>query len=111
MICDKRAGGRPAGNGRKTEIMGEYLGLPRWTPHDLRRTAATKLSELGCPDEIIDAILNHAKQGVIGIYNRNKYDKEKKEWLSKWAIHLEKIVSKETHKLSKQSRQTENLRV
>jgi integrase len=78
MICDKRAGGRPAGNGRKTESMGVYLGLPRWTPHDLRRTAATKLSELGCPDEIIDAILNHAKQGVIGVYNRNKYDTEKR---------------------------------
>ena len=92
MICDKRAGGRPAGNGRKTEPMGEYLGLPRWTPHDLRRTAATKLSELGCPDEIIDAILNHAKQGVIGIYNRNKYDKEKKEWLMKWANWLQNLI-------------------
>jgi len=56
----------------------QYLGLPRWTPHDLRRTAATKLSELGCPDEIIDAILNHVKKGVIGVYNRNKYDKEKR---------------------------------
>jgi integrase len=92
MICDKRAGGRPAGNGRKTESMGEYLGLPRWTPHDLRRTAATKLSELGCPDEIIDAILNHAKQGVIGVYNRNKYDTEKKEWLSKWSQHLARLI-------------------
>jgi integrase len=94
MICDKRAGGRPAGNGRKTESMGEYLGLPRWTPHDLRRTAATKLSEIGCPDEIIDVILNHAKQGVIGVYNRNKYDKEKKEWLTKWSLHLKRIVTK-----------------
>jgi len=71
----------------------QYLGLPRWTPHDLRRTAATKLSELGCPDEIIDAILNHVKKGVIGVYNRNKYDKEKKKWLIKWAKHLEVLVS------------------
>ncbi len=76
----------------------QYLGLPRWTPHDLRRTAATKLSELGCPDEIIDAILNHVKKGVIGVYNRNKYDKEKKKWLLKWAKHLEVLVSTPTDK-------------
>lgn len=93
MVCDERTGGRPAGKGKKTEAMSEYFGLPRWTPHDLRRTAATKLSELGCPDEIIDAILNHAKKGVIGIYNRNKYDKEKQEWLTKWSAHLEGLVS------------------
>mgnify|MGYP001258138924 CR=1 FL=1 len=92
MVCDERDGGRPTGDGKKTEEMKEYFGLPRWTPHDLRRTTATKLSELGCPDEIIDAILNHAKQGVIGVYNRNKYDKEKKEWLTIWAEHLEKLV-------------------
>jgi integrase len=92
MVCDERAGGRPAGEGKKTEAIAEYFGLPRWTPHDLRRTAATKLSELGCPDEIIDAILNHAKKGVIGIYNRNKYDKEKQEWLTKWAEHLEELI-------------------
>ena len=73
-------------------IRPQYLGLPRWTPHDLRRTAATKLSELGCPDEIIDVILNHAKKGMIGVYNRNKYDKEKQEWLTKWAAYLEELV-------------------
>ena len=89
MVCDERAGGRVVADGKKTEAMAEYFGLPRWTPHDLRRTAATKMSELGCPDEIIDAILNHAKKGVIGIYNRNKYDKEKQEWLTKWSAHLE----------------------
>ncbi len=103
MVCDERAGGRVVADGKKTEAMAEYFGLPRWTPHDLRRTAATKLSELGCPDEIIDAILNHAKKGVIGIYNRNKYDKEKQEWLTKWSAHLEGLVniksdSVDTHK-------------
>ncbi|MGD9687325.1 MAG: tyrosine-type recombinase/integrase [Desulfobacter sp.] len=97
MVCDERAGGRPAGNGEKTATMAEYFGLLRWTPHDLRRTAATKLSELGCPDEIIDAILNHSKKGVIGIYNRNKYDKEKQEWLTKWSNYLEGLVKVTNH--------------
>lgn len=94
MLCVEREGGKATGNGKKTEALAKYFGLPRWTPHDLRRTAATKLSELGCPDEVIDAILNHAKKGVIGIYNRNKYDREKQQWLLKWAEYLKKLVKK-----------------
>jgi len=68
------------------------FGLPKWTPHDLRRTAATGLSRLGCSDEIIDAILNHSKRGVIGVYNQNKYDNEKEKWLQKWADHLQNLI-------------------
>lgn len=59
-----------------------------FTPHDLRRTAATGLSKLGCMDEVIDAILNHQKAGVIKIYNRNRYLDAKREWLMKWSDHL-----------------------
>lgn len=69
-----------------------YLGLPRWTPHDLRRTAATGLASIGCPDEIIDEIQNHKKRGVIRTYNRYRYDKEKQEWLTKWTDHLSKLI-------------------
>lgn len=92
LVSKETEGGRPAGNGKKSEARPKYFGLPRWTPNDLRRTAATRLSERGCPDEIIDAILNHAKEGVIGIYNRYKYDKEKQEWLMIWAGRLDMLV-------------------
>lgn len=67
-------------------------GIPKWTPHDLRRTAATGLSRLGCPDEIIDAILNHSKKGIIGVYNQNKYESEKEMWLTRWTDHLIEIL-------------------
>jgi integrase len=93
LVSEETEGGRPKGKGDKTAARKPYFGLPRWTPHDLRRTAATKLSELGCSDEIIDAILNHAKHGVIGIYNRNKYDKEKKEWLVNLSDELQKLIT------------------
>jgi integrase len=73
-----------------------FYGLPRWTPHDLRRTAATKLQELGCSDEVIDAILSHTKQGVKKVYNRYKYDKQKLEWLTQWSEHLELLVKQES---------------
>lgn len=66
----------------------KYLGLERWTPHDLRRTAATGLAALGCTDEIIDAIQNHKKKGIVATYNRYRYDKEKEEWLIRWSNFL-----------------------
>ncbi len=70
----------------------EYLGLDRWTPHDLRRTAATGLAALGCTDEIIDAIQNHKKKGVVATYNRYRYDKEKEEWLTGWSNFLIELL-------------------
>lgn len=71
----------------------QYLGLARWTPHDLRRTARTKLAELGCIDEYGEAILDHKKKGITGVYNRHRYDAEKMEWLQKWALYLQEITN------------------
>jgi integrase len=69
--------------------------LAHWTPHDLRRTAATGMADLGVQPHVIEAVLNHVsghKGGVAGIYNRATYDKEKREALSLWAEHLMAIV-------------------
>ncbi|HIJ86930.1 MAG TPA: site-specific integrase [Desulfuromonadales bacterium] len=69
------------------------LGVDQFTPHDLRRTAATFMGGMGYMDEIIDAILNHVKQGIIRTYNRHGYDKEKQEALESWEKKLTTIVS------------------
>jgi integrase len=69
--------------------------LEHWTLHDLRRTVATGMAELGVQPHIIEAVLNHAsghKSGVAGIYNRATYDKEKREALSLWAEHVTALV-------------------
>lgn len=64
------------------------LGVATFTPHDLRRTAATFMSGMGEMDEVIDAVLNHAKQGIIKVYNLNKYDREKQRALESWSRKL-----------------------
>jgi integrase len=69
------------------------LGIEHFTPHDLRRTAATFMSNIGFMDEIIDAILNHSKKGVIKVYNLNKYDKEKQQALEAWERKLLSITT------------------
>ena len=35
------------------------IGLPHWTSHDLRRTAANSMQELGVLDSVIGHVLNH----------------------------------------------------
>ncbi len=45
-----------------------------WTVHDLRRSAATGMADLGVRPHVIEAVLNHVsghKAGVAGIYNRS----------------------------------------
>ena len=68
------------------------LGIEKFTPHDLRRTAATFMAGMGFMDEIIDAVLNHVKQGIIRTYNRHGYDKEKQQALEAWEQKLKSII-------------------
>ena len=69
------------------------LTIEKFPPHDLRRTGATHLAEIGYSDEVIGAVLNHARPGVTSIYNRYRYDKEKKMSLEVWERKLDKILN------------------
>ena len=64
----------------------ERLGdtVEAWTHHDLRRTAATKMADMGIAPHVIEAVLNHVsghKHGVAGIYNRSDYSEQKRHAL------------------------------
>jgi integrase len=51
------------------------LGMAHWTPHDLRRTAATILDRAGYSLEQIGALLAHTRKGVTAVYARwDKFD-------------------------------------
>jgi integrase len=51
------------------------LAMERWTPHDLRRTAATILDRAGYSLEQIGALLAHTRKGVTAVYARwDKFD-------------------------------------
>ena len=68
---------------------------PSWVIHDLRRTAATGMADVGVQPHVIEAVLNHVsghKGGVAGIYNRASYAKEKAEALARWDEHIRNIV-------------------
>lgn len=74
---------------RKKGIM---LDLPRWTPHDLRRTVRTSLARLQCPNEVAEAILGHSRSGIEGTYDLHRYEKESRHWLQVWANYLDELT-------------------
>ncbi|MEJ1379337.1 MAG: integrase family protein [Candidatus Sedimenticola sp. (ex Thyasira tokunagai)] len=51
----------------------------RFTPHDARRTFATLANEAGIDPFIVERTLNHKMQGVMSVYNRAEYEKERIE--------------------------------
>jgi len=67
-----------------------------WTLHDLRRTVATRMADLGIAQpHIVEAVLNHIsghKAGIAGIYNRATYREEKRQALEAWDEHIARLV-------------------
>jgi integrase len=79
----------------KAQLDGALKGVKPWRIHDLRRTAATGMAELGTQPHIIEAVLNHVsghKGGVAGIYNRARYEGEMREALQRWADCVEALI-------------------
>jgi integrase len=73
------------------------LGLKPWRLHDLRRTASTRMADLGVQPHIIEATLNHVsghKAGVAGVYNRSTYENEKRDALDALSNYVMVAVAK-----------------
>jgi len=75
----------------------EDVGAGDLTVHDLRRTGATMMAEIGISGDVISRILNHTPPGpqVTKIYNRFDYEPQKREALERWENHLMNIVRKQ----------------
>jgi integrase len=97
-LTDKK--GKPLYDINGKPVTENLLKLAQFTPHDLRRTAATFMGQLGFMDEIIDAVLNHVKQGIIKTYNRHDYDKEKQEALITWKLKLLSIITGDEYNIT-----------
>ena len=77
------------------EALDKRSGVIGWTLHDIRRSVATKLADIGVQPHIIEQILNHQsghKAGPAGIYNRSSYEREVRAALALWEDHVRTIV-------------------
>ena len=70
-------------------------GISGWRVHDLRRSTATQMANIGVMPHIIEQVLNHHsghRAGPAGIYNRSSYDREVRAALALWADHIRTLV-------------------
>jgi integrase len=78
------------------QALHQHSGVAGWTLHDLRRSTATGMADLGIQPHVIEAVLNHVsghKAGVAGIYNRSSYERETRAALALWADHIRQITT------------------
>jgi len=69
--------------------------LPAWRTHDLRRSVATGLQRLGVRIEVVETVLGHvsgSRGGLVGIYQRHRFEAEAREALAVWAAHLQRLL-------------------
>jgi integrase len=71
-------------------------GVPpkNWTPHDIRRTFRTRLSEIGVQNDVAEALLGHAIGNKIKrTYDRYHHWPEKRAALARWEDKLRAIIA------------------
>jgi integrase len=86
-----RAGGKGGGHfsgwSKGKARLDALRGVKNATTHDIRRSVATKLQELGISVAIVEEILGHtsgSRAGIIRTYQRYRYGPEKKAALDSW---------------------------
>ncbi|MDP1771081.1 MAG: tyrosine-type recombinase/integrase [Methylobacter sp.] len=90
-VCEKsitkQVGGRQSENilsNRSKENQALVLAGGKWTPHDLRRTGATIMGDLGVAPDVIEKCLNHTEENKVKrIYQRQKLEVEQ---LNAWQV-------------------------
>jgi integrase len=65
--------------------------LPRWTIHDLHRTARTLMTRAGVEPDHAERALGHVIGGVRGVYDRASYRDEKRRAFEAVAARLDVI--------------------
>lgn len=67
------------------------LRVSSFTPHDLRRTGATRATEAGVRRETVKRVLNHLPTDVTKVYDRYEYLVEKRQALEVWERKLREV--------------------
>ena len=80
QVADRQRGEKDAMSKRSTSGKALILSGGQWTPHDLRRTAATMMVQLGAAPDVVERCLNHVEQNRMKrIYQRHDYAAEMKQ--------------------------------
>jgi integrase len=71
----------------------KLFGCELFTPHDLRRTAATHMTTLGIQRLHVSKVLNHSDgDDITAVYDRYDFWDEKQRALATWEAELRAII-------------------
>jgi integrase len=79
---------------RVTKALHKASGTSAWHRHDLRRTVATMLGDLGFAPHVVSVVLGHAHvaEGATAVYARSRYQREHQEALQALADEIDRIT-------------------
>jgi integrase len=93
LLSSRHAGKRLTWLNASTRRLLKLTGLPRFTPHDLRRTAASMMLSLGTSPHVVEALLNHRPRGIAAVYQRYGYGPEMRRALDQLGERIGAIVA------------------
>ena len=96
LFGDRARGGFTNWSTAKRQLDHRLAGVKAWRLHDIRRTVATGMADIGIEPHHVEAVLNHYgghRRGIAGVYNRASYASEIARALRRWADHVEQLVS------------------
>ncbi|CAI1813583.1 Prophage CP4-57 integrase [Serratia marcescens] len=73
-------------------VWGRLGHIEPWSLHDIRRTFATKLNDLGVAPHVVEQLLGHTMPGVMAVYNLSQYMPEKLDALNMWCERLDLLA-------------------
>lgn len=92
QLTDRQRGGEPMSN-RAANTSALALPGGKWVPHDLRRTAASRMQALGVSSEVIDRCLNHTEVNkVTRTYQRDALIAQRADAYKLLGDHLEVLT-------------------
>lgn len=101
LVFPSARGGLLSNWDRVTKALHAASGTDAWHRHDLRRTVATMLGDLGFAPHVISVVLGHAHvaEGATAVYARSRYQREHGEALQALADHIERITKRASNVL------------
>ena len=95
QVGDRQRPGMQPMSGRSKHTNALVLPEGKWTPHDLRRTGATVMAELGAMPDVVEKCLNHTEgKKVKRIYQRAQYEASMRD---AWRLLGERLELLESH--------------
>jgi integrase len=89
-----------AGWDKGKQSIDEGSGVTGWRRHDLRRTVATRMCDIGIAPHVVEQILNHRsghRAGMGGVYNRSPYEREVRNTLAMWERYIGLVIDRDLY--------------